>query len=270
MGFACKISIKKYMETLKNIKNNLLNTQVGVASVMFGIAIMICANLLANGIANIKRANNVIAVTGSAEKIVKSDNAKMTFTISKKVKANDLQSGYKSVASDYDFIKKYLKTKGVADENMYTEGSNSTEICKMSNTEYPYTDCTLGISGYDINQSLVISIKDVEKAKEIVMQAPSEVSVIPGITLGKVEYFYDKLKDDRVELMSMATKNAMERAKAVAEAGNSALGAIVEASAGVIQVTQVNSVDVSDYGTYDTSTIEKKVTAVVRVSFEVK
>ncbi len=258
------------METLKNIKNNLLNTQVGVASVMFGIALMICAAMLANGIGNIKRANNVIAVTGSAEKIVKSDNAKLTFNFNRKIVATERAAGYKNVNADYEFVKQYLKNKGIADENMSTNGANSTEICKMSNTQYPYQDCTLGISGYDISQDLIISIKDVNLAKQIAINAPGEMSARSSVSLGKVEYFYDKLKDDRVELMSMATKNAMERAKAVATAGNSALGAIVEASTGVIQVTQVNSVDVSDYGTYDTSTIDKKITAVVRVAFEVK
>lgn len=259
------------METLKNIKNNLFNTQVGVASVMFGIALMICAAMLANGIGNIKRANNVIAVTGSADKIVKSDNAKLGFSLSKKIYGTDLNAGYKSLAADLGFVKAYLKSNGIKDENITLELSKSNEICKMNTrTTYPYSDCSLGIDGYDISQSITVSIKDVDLAKKISGQAPTDMSVRQGIVLTNTEYFYDKLKDDRAELMSMATKNAMERARAVASAGNSALGAIVEASTGVIQVTQVNSVDVSDSGTYDTSTVDKKITAVVRVSFEVK
>jgi hypothetical protein len=39
---------------------------------------------------------------------------------------------------------------------------------------------------------------------------------------------------------------------------------------GVLQVTAVNSMDVSDYGTYDTSALKKRVTAVVRAAFAVK
>jgi len=39
------------------------------------------------------------------------------------------------------------------------------------------------------------------------------------------------------------------------------------ADMGVFQVTAVNSVDVSDYGSYDTSAFEKQITAVVRRSF---
>ena len=212
------------METLKNIKNNLFNTQVGVASVMFGIALMICAAILSSGIGNIKRANNVIAVTGSADKIVKSDNAKLTFSLSKKNYNKDLNAGYKSLALDVEYLNTYLKNKGIKDENISIGAPMSTEICKMNtNTQYPYTDCSLGIAGYDIYQTITINIKDVELAKKISGQASADMSVRTGISLASTEYFYDKLKDDRVELMSMATKNATERAKAVAVAGNSVL-----------------------------------------------
>jgi hypothetical protein len=41
-------------------------------------------------------------------------------------------------------------------------------------------------------------------------------------------------------------------------------------SSGVFQVTARNSVEVSDYGSYDTSTIAKKVTATVRADFSVR
>jgi hypothetical protein len=38
---------------------------------------------------------------------------------------------------------------------------------------------------------------------------------------------------------------------------------------GVLQITAADSTDVSDYGVYDTSTIEKDMTAVVNASFAV-
>ncbi|MBP6949164.1 MAG: SIMPL domain-containing protein, partial [Candidatus Pacebacteria bacterium] len=85
-----------------------------------------------------------------------------------------------------------------------------------------------------------------------------------------VDFFYTKLADLRVDLLSMASKNAKERADAIAKSTGDSIGGVKDASQGVFQVTQKNSTDVSDYGSYDTSTIEKKVTAIVRASFEVK
>jgi hypothetical protein len=45
---------------------------------------------------------------------------------------------------------------------------------------------------------------------------------------------------------------------------------LATAWAGVIQVLPPNSLDVSDYGSYDLSTKEKEVSATVTVSFQLK
>lgn len=45
------------------------------------------------------------------------------------------------------------------------------------------------------------------------------------------------------------------------------LGKLRGVNVGVFQVTSPNSTEVSDYGVYDTSTLEKDVTAVVNVTF---
>jgi hypothetical protein len=71
-------------------------------------------------------------------------------------------------------------------------------------------------------------------------------------------------------MLNEATKNAFERAEAIAKSTGNHAGAVITASQGVFQITGKDSVDAQDYGIYDTSTIEKKITAVVRVSFKVK
>jgi hypothetical protein len=47
------------------------------------------------------------------------------------------------------------------------------------------------------------------------------------------------------------------------------VGGLSSASQGVFQITAVNSTDTSDYGVYDTSTIEKSVKCVVTVEFKI-
>ena len=71
-------------------------------------------------------------------------------------------------------------------------------------------------------------------------------------------------------MLNEATKNAFERAEAIAKSTGNHAGAVITASQGVFQITGKDSVDAQDYGIYDISTIEKKITAVVRVSFKVK
>jgi hypothetical protein len=50
---------------------------------------------------------------------------------------------------------------------------------------------------------------------------------------------------------------------------NDAIGPVRKARMGVIQITRPNSTEVSGYGIYDTSTIEKDISVVVTVSFAV-
>jgi hypothetical protein len=71
-------------------------------------------------------------------------------------------------------------------------------------------------------------------------------------------------------MLSEATKNAKERAESVAKAGGANIGNITSLSSGVFQVTSVNSVSFDDYGAYDTSSLEKKITATVKANFSVK
>jgi hypothetical protein len=48
------------------------------------------------------------------------------------------------------------------------------------------------------------------------------------------------------------------------------LGRLRGVDVGVFQVTPRNSTEVSDYGVYDTSTLQKDVTSVVNVTFAVR
>ena len=63
--------------------------------------------------------------------------------------------------------------------------------------------------------------------------------------------------------------NAKKRAESIAKASGNKIGRIRSARMGVFQITPVNSYDVSDWGMNDTSSLEKKVNAVVNVEFAI-
>jgi hypothetical protein len=74
----------------------------------------------------------------------------------------------------------------------------------------------------------------------------------------------------RVSLLGEAVKDAEARAKIIAQSGHRNLGVLTTASMGVVQVLTPNSTDVSDYGSYDTSSQNKEVMITVRATFKVK
>jgi len=65
-------------------------------------------------------------------------------------------------------------------------------------------------------------------------------------------------------------KDAQNRATSISKTTGQKVGSLKSATMGVVQVTQPNSVDISDYGNYDVSTIEKEVMITVRASFSLK
>ena len=84
------------------------------------------------------------------------------------------------------------------------------------------------------------------------------------------KYYDTQLGDLKVSMLGEAAQDAKARAEQIAASTGSSIGAIRSARMGVMQITAADSTDVSDYGIYDTSTIEKDVTAVVNINFAVE
>ncbi len=79
-----------------------------------------------------------------------------------------------------------------------------------------------------------------------------------------------EIRSGRVrEITGVADHSARLRAKVIVKATGSSLGSLRGVDVGVFQVTSPNSTEVEDYGVYDTSTLDKDVTAVVNVTFGV-
>lgn len=83
-------------------------------------------------------------------------------------------------------------------------------------------------------------------------------------------YSYSKLGDLKVKLLEKASTDAKNRATSMLKPTHNRVGRIQSVRMGVYQITPVDSTDVSDNGISDTSTIDKKVTAVATVAFKIK
>ena len=73
----------------------------------------------------------------------------------------------------------------------------------------------------------------------------------------------------RVDNLAKATRDAHTRAEAIVSQTGSELGNVRKVNTGGSQITVPNSTRVSSWGSYDSSTIKKDITAVMGVTFEV-
>lgn len=259
--------MKEYLNNLIDTKNSLVAPAL-LFSFVFGFFFLLFAFVVRSGIVNVANKDQNITVTGTSERLVKSDTAKWTITVSERAYGEGAGINASKLSSrSIESVKSFLSKNGIKDEEITVQASYLAPICEL--TSQGYENCSIGIKGQIANQNIVVETIDVEKVQNLTGRISNEIFGV-NISNNLVEYFYNALKDIRVEMLSEATKNARERAEAVAKAGGAGVGSITSLSSGVFQVTQKNSVTVDDYGAYDTSSVEKKITATVKVNFSVK
>ncbi|MBM3243459.1 MAG: DUF541 domain-containing protein, partial [Candidatus Omnitrophica bacterium] len=126
------------------------------------------------------------------------------------------------------------------------------------------------VEGYRLSQGIEVKSYDVKKVEDISRQSTELIEQDIQLISNAPEYFYTKLAELKIEMLSSATEDAKKRAATMAQSTGNKIGAIRSAKMGTFQITPVNSYEVSWYGNNDTSSYEKKVMAVVNASFAIE
>lgn len=210
-----------------------------------------------------KRGDQVITVTGSARKNIRSDLVIWKSSVS--YQAVTLADAYRSLSESVPKVKAYLVSKGIPD-NQITISAISSQTLHARNSE---GEDTGQITGYSLRQELQVRSNDVDKISQIAREATELIN--QGILIESMppEFHYTKLGDLKIEMLAEAAKDAKERAEKVAESTGSSIGSVKTARMGVMQITAADSNEVSDMGMNDTSSLDKTITAVVNVGFEI-
>lgn len=256
-----------------NTFKDLLRNNIVAFGIVLSVAWIVSSFVMANGLARINQ-EDAISVTGTAERIVESDAAKWTFSLTKQAAPESYAFVARQLQEAKTVTVKYLVGRGIDEKDITVHPVTSTVICQTQSQVMYDSNGRQQCSGaftHSLIQTITVEGEKVNEIRDLSLNAPSALAALGvQIQTTSVDFFYTKLADIRAELLELASKNAKERAVAIAKSTGNSIGSVKDASQGVFQVTQKNSTDVSDYGSYDTSTIEKKVTAIVRASFEVR
>ncbi len=227
--------------------------------------VIFLAVLIAMGMLTSTLARREVSAKGSAYQIVESDET--MWRIEVLTKSPSKAAAYNKLKSDVQKVVQYLKSQDITEQNIeLTTITSYPNFALNPKTGYS----TNNVETYTYSQLVQITSNDVEKIKKLSNEIQSINAQGVDINSMQPEYYYSKLADLKVDLLSQATKDAKERANAMLKATKNRTGSIKSVKMGIFQITQKNSTDVSDWGINDTSTIEKKVTAVANVVFEVK
>ena len=163
-------------------------------------------------------------------------------------------------------MKKYLAAKGVNEKEIAVSQAVTTTVYKKNEKGNDTND----IQGYSLSQYVEVRSGDVDKIIGVSRESTELIDQGIQFTSSLPEYFYTKLDALKIEMLAKATANAKQRAESMARATGNRVGLMRSARMGVFQITPITSTDVSDYGVNDTTSLDKKVMAVVTVSFAIE
>lgn len=249
------------MEGLKFLRN----TQIIILGVCIAVATVASSFIISKGLLQIKKfSNEVISVTGSAEKKITSDYIVWNCAFMRRDPS--LKAGYAKIQKDLENVKKYLLSKGIKEDEIIVSQISTKNIYKKTKEGKDTND----IENYEFKQGIEVRSYDVNKVDEVSRGSTELINQDIDFVSGSPDYFYTKLADLKIEMLSRATEDAKQRAISMANSTNNKIGAIRSAKMGVFQITPITSTDVSWYGENDTSSLEKKVMAVVSATFSIE
>lgn len=235
-----------------------------IVSLIAGIALIIFAWILGDAYKYKYRVSNNINVTGNARMDFESDIVKWTAYFSRK--SMDLSVASEQLGRDRQLVRDFLIGQGIAAEEILFDAVNI-------NREFSYNYDNNGRSyqtftGYSLSQNVSVESRDLDK----VDNASREISTLisQGIELSSQSpsYYYSKLEDLKLELISQASDNARQRAHNIAKEAGSSLGKLVKADLGIFQITGQNDNEEYSYGgVFNTTSRNKTANITVRASF---
>ncbi|MEZ4403178.1 MAG: SIMPL domain-containing protein [Kofleriaceae bacterium] len=215
----------------------------------------------------VRPVERTIRVTGSAKQRIVSDliewNAGVTAS------APDKLVAYRKLHADVDATVAYLAKAGVppgeifpdsatVEETFTTvyEGSGDDRIAKQV------------LTGYRARQFVTVRSTNVQLVERVSREITQLLEQDVAVTSNAPSYFYTKLGDLKIQMLSEASKDARTRAENMLKsAGGASISSLRDADMGVINVNPANSTETSWEGNNDTSSLEKDIMAIVHVTY---
>lgn len=208
----------------------------------------------------IRTAADTITVTGASTERIKSDYADWTVTVLGT--GSSQQEAYQALQPQLQRTQRFLKAQNIPADAI-SLGVLQTHSQDVRNR---VTGAVIS-TRWTARQPILIGSSNVELISGVSRRIGDLVGQGVAININPPAYTFTRLAEKRVDMLAKATADARRRAVAIAQQAGSSIGAITKADTGTFQITVPNSTSMGSYGSYDTSTIWKDITAVMGVTF---
>lgn len=210
------------------------------------------------------RVTSSISVKGSAMLDVRSDAATWSSTV--KVQGATREQAYLRLSEAVERVQRAVEAGGFTADELRISAITTTPV-KRRNDEGKETN---DIEAYALSQSVAVHTTKVEAVEALSRGITGLIRDGVPIESGAPSYTISAIESQKMKLLDEATRNAMERARTLADGSGSRVGRLVNASQGVIQVLARGAIDGGEWGQYDTSTIDKTLRVVVSLEYAVE
>lgn len=231
------------------------------AGAVLAIANIVCVLIFSWAWVHVRADPKTITVTGSAKKSLRSDLIVWTA----KVSATDekLEATYEALKASVDKTVAYLRSRQIAPDQIKI-GSIETHKHHQRDAKGNEQDKVIG---YELVQPVEVSSGDVDRVSDAARSVTELIKDGVLLESDPPKYLYTKLADLKVVMLAEATKDATARAQQIASNSGAALGSVIDAKMGVMQINAIHTNDVSGSGVNDTTSLEKEISAVVSARF---
>lgn len=252
------------MRDLRSISNMV------VASIL-GVTAIISVSILTNALIRVKRAGELIHVTGSAHKIIRSDYIIWQSTITEEKPT--VAEAYAKIKADAAQVQAYLIAQGIPSQEIFPLPIQTRVLHPPLEQGYNSDDPSVvrPILGYRLIQRIQVRSNSVEKVDHIARNATELMRSGIPVTSEAPQYIYSQMDSLKLTMLNVAAQDARDRADRIAANCGSRAGELRYARTGVTQVEALSATDdVTDSGANDTSSFDKKVTAIVKADFSIR
>jgi hypothetical protein len=229
-------------------------------AIILGVSFVLGAAVFGTYFYRSRAAENTIRVVGAATRRFESDVVKWRVTVGRSTGLGEVSTGYADTRKAFEGLTAALKAAGIGDKDVSVQPINRSPVYDNNGNQ----------TGYSFAQSVYVISTDLTTVEKLALNPDGMSARGVALQSSNLEYYFSKLPDIKKELLAEATRDAKQRAVEIARNSGSGIGPMRSARAGIFQITEPYSTEVSDYGIYNTSTRQKDVTVTVTAEFGVR
>lgn len=218
----------------------------------------------------VRPVERTIRVTGSAKQRITSDLIEWSATIG--ADAPDKLVAYRKLHTDVDAVVAYLKGQGIPETDIFPDSASVEEV--FTTVYEGKGDDRIAkqvLTGYHAKQFVSVRSSDVQRVERLSREITQLLEQNIAVESNQAQYFYTKLGDLKIQMLSEASKDARTRAENMLKsAGGASLSSLRAADMGVINVNPANSSETSWEGNNDTTSLDKDIIAIVHVTYALR